>query len=353
MDCFFAAIELLERPELVDSPVAIGASPDQRGVVATCNYPARKFGIHSAMAMSRALLLCPHLIVLPVDMGRYRVTSERIKKIFNQYTDLVEPLSLDEAFLDVSESRQFQGSATLLAKEIRKQIFDQEGLTASAGIAPNKFLAKVASDWNKPNGQMVIPPGEVEAFVYRLPVKKIPGVGRVTAAKMRRLAIQTCGDLQRLTEEELSRLFGRFGERLFQLCRGIDHRPVKTTQVRKSLSVERTFARDLHTREQNLAAISPLFDRLTERLGGLRKSSDRPCKTLFVKVKFANFRQTTLQRTAAKPDLDLYQQLCAEAMLREARPIRLLGLGVHFGERTTEPPKREEPVRAQLALFND
>lgn len=348
MDCFFAAVEVRSRPELAERPVAVGGSPARRGVVATCNYPARRFGIHSAMAMSRAQRLCPELVVLPVNMGLYKEVSRRIRHIFHRFTDLVEPVSLDEAYLDVTDNNLFQGSATLLAGEIRRRIFAEERLTASAGIAANKFLAKVASDWRKPNGQKAIPPSQVEGFVRHLPVRKIPGVGQVTATRMAKFGLHTCGDLQGLAEEELVVLFGSFGEHLYALCRGLDDRPVKTSRVRKSLSVEHTFAVDLPTREQGLAALPQLHERLMGRLAAAGKGGGKDCQTLFVKVKFSNFRQTTVQRAATEPELGLYRELCGEAWQRGHRPVRLLGLGVQFAAPAQQVA--EEPLPRQVAL---
>lgn len=350
MDCFFAAVEVLSRPELAERPVAVGGSPDRRGVVATCNYPARKFGIHSAMAMSRALRLCPELVVLPVNMGLYKEVSRRIRNIFHRFTDLVEPVSLDEAYLDVTGNRLFQGSATLLAGEIRRRIFAEERLTASAGIAANKFLAKVASDWHKPNGQKVILPSQMEGFVRQLPVRKIPGVGQVTAARMAKLGLHTCGDLQGFAEEELISLFGSFGGRLYALCRGLDDRPVKTSRVRKSLSVEHTFAVDLRTREQGLAALPQLHERLMGRLAAAGKRGGKDCQTLFVKVKFSNFRQTTVQRPATEPELELYRELCGEALQRDSRPVRLLGLGVQFAAPAQQAEEDRSPRQVALQI---
>ena len=185
MDCFYAAIEIRDRPELANKPVAVGGRPNGRGVLTTCNYVARKYGLHSAMPSAQALKLCPKVVLLPVHMDKYKKASTEIHKIFQRYTQLIEPLSLDEAYLDVSEVDLHQGSATLIAKSIRKDIYEQQKLTASAGIAPNKFLAKVASDWNKPNGQFVITPDDVNDFVSALPVGKIPGVGPVTQNKFK------------------------------------------------------------------------------------------------------------------------------------------------------------------------
>ena len=194
-----------DNPSLVGKPIAVGGSPDRRGVIATCNYDARKFGIHSALASATARKRCPQLIIIRPDMEKYREASQQIHEIFQQYTDLIEPLSLDEAYLDVSECDLLDGSATKIAQSIRDQVRDKIGITISAGVAPNKFLAKVASDWDKPDGQFVIRPEEVDAFVAALPVKKLHGVGKVTANKMKRLGIETCGDLRNLNQEKLQK----------------------------------------------------------------------------------------------------------------------------------------------------
>src|SRR5688572_8550149 len=237
-DCFYAAIEMRDNPALREVPLAVGGRPDQRGVVATCNYEARRYGIHSAMATAQALKLCPHLVVIPPAMDKYRAASKQILAIYHDYTDLVEPLSLDEAYLDVSESTHCKGSATLIAQEIRQRIFATVGITASAGVAPNKFVAKIASDWHKPDGLCLVRPDEVDAFVAALPVKKLHGVGKVTAAKLNKLGAETCGDLRSWTLADLEQHFGRFGTRLHDLCRGIDEREVSTSRERKSISTE-------------------------------------------------------------------------------------------------------------------
>ena len=195
-DCFYASVEMRDDPSLRGRPLAVGGRADQRGVIATCNYEARRYGIHSAMATAQAVKLCPDLILIPPNMEKYRITSRQIMDIYRDYTDLVEPLSLDEAYLDVTNSPHCKGSATLIAQEIRRRIFETVGITASAGVAPNKFVAKIASDWNKPDGLFLVRPGEVDAFVAALPVKKLFGVGKVTAAKLHSLGAQTCGDLR-------------------------------------------------------------------------------------------------------------------------------------------------------------
>ncbi|MEQ8955929.1 MAG: DNA polymerase IV, partial [Gammaproteobacteria bacterium] len=268
-DCFYASIEMRDNPELYGKPIAVGGSPERRGVVATCNYEARKFGIHSAMASATARKKCPDLIIIRPDMERYRHASGQIHEIFRQYTELIEPLSLDEAFLDVSACGKLAGSATLIATAIRDEVRAKVGITISAGIAANKFLAKIASDWNKPDGQFVITPAIADQFILQLPVKKLHGVGRVTAARMQKLGVNSCGDLQKMDLDTLNQHFGSFGERLFQLCRGIDEREVQTERTRKSVSVENTYATDLPDLAQCLEQLPNLQQLLQRRLARL------------------------------------------------------------------------------------
>jgi DNA polymerase-4 len=244
-DSFYASVETREDPSLAKKPIAVGGRPDRRGVIATANYAAREFGIHSAMASSRAMQLCPRLVILPPRFDLYRAVSAQFHRIFSDYTAVIEPLSLDEAYLDVTDSTCQKGSATLIAKEIRRRIREELRLTVSAGIAPNKFLAKVASDWRKPDGMFTIAPEQVADFVVDLPVTKINGVGRVTAEKLRRIGVETCGELQQLPLEQLVKRFGTYGRRLYDVARGVDNRPVQSARVRKSISVERTYARDI------------------------------------------------------------------------------------------------------------
>ena len=241
MDCFYAAIELRERPELVGHPVAVGGG-SPRGVITTCNYEARAFGVRSAMPGFKARELCPDLIFLPVRFDLYRASSAAIRKILLNYTPLVEPLSLDEAFLDVSALGRY---AWDIAKELRGRIFDETALTSSAGIAPNKMLAKIASDWRKPNGQFAIPPSKVEDFMRTLPVKKLWGIGPKGAERFASLGIETCGDLQKYSLTEMVQAFGRWGRELYALCRGEDDRPVEPNRIRKSLSNECTYSQNL------------------------------------------------------------------------------------------------------------
>lgn len=325
MDCFYAAIEMRDNPELENKPVAVGGSPDERGVICSCNYIARKFGVHSAMATARALRACPKLILLPVNMPKYREASKTINKIFLNFTDLVEPLSLDEAYLDVTECKHYCGSATMIAKSIRDKINWQLKLTASAGIAPNKLLAKIASDWNKPNGQFVITPNEVANFMQTLPIEKIFGIGKVTAEKFKKLNINTCSDLQKLPLADLIKHCGNFGAKLYELCRGIDNRSVTPNRTRKSLSVEETFTKDLSTKTECLKQLPKLITRLTRRL-----DSDLKIKNQFIKIKFHDFTQTTVECISPNTDLTTYEQLLTDGLNRQQKPVRLIGIGVRF-----------------------
>ncbi len=340
-DCFYAAIEVRDDPSLAGRPVAVGGRPETRGVVATCNYEARAFGVRSAMSSGRALRLCPELILLRPRFDAYRAASRRILAIYREYTELVEPLSLDEAYLDVSGVERCRGSATLMAEEIRARIRSEVGITASAGIAPNKFLAKVASDWNKPDGQFVVRPEEVDAFVSALPVKRIFGVGRVTADKLNRLGVETCGDLRSWSLAELTRRFGSFGAKLHRLCRGEDARPVAPRSVRKSLSVETTYVQDLAALADCREALGPLIAELQQRLE--RAGTLPPIEKLFVKIRFDDFRHTTAECGGRAPDVAVWGRLLEEGWRRRARPVRLLGVGLRFGP--------EDEKAGQLALF--
>lgn len=341
-DCFYASIEMRDNPALVDTALAVGGSPDSRGVIATCNYPARRFGVHSAMSSRRALVLCPQLIILPPDMARYRRASAEIMTIYRDFTDRIEPLSLDEAYLDVTGRPHCRGSATLMAEAIRARIRAEVGITASAGIAPNKFLAKVASDWNKPDGVKLIRPDEVDAFVRALPVARVPGIGRVTAERMKRMGIATCGALRALDRVTLLRTFGSFGERLYHLARGEDDRPVNPERIRKSVSVEETYPQDLPDLADCLAQLPPLLERLTGRLA---RAGDPPFRGISCKLKFADFTQTTVEQAGETLDAEHFAQLLRLGHARGAQPVRLIGVGVRLA-----PP--EEPAAEQLPLFD-
>ena len=331
-------------PSLRDLPIAIGGKSDRRGVVATCNYKAREYGVRSAMPTGQALKLCPDLVVVPGTMSKYREAAQQIRQIFYRYTDKVEPLSLDEAYLDVTDCAECHGSATLIAEEIRKVIALEVGVTASAGIAPNKFLAKVASDLNKPDGQYVITPPEIDAFVERLKVKRIFGVGKVTNEKLRRLGIETCGDLQQRPLLELVDKFGVFGKRLHDLSFGRDNREVNANSRRKSLSVERTYSGDL---VDQAACLQKLPDLLLELRSRLRRvDSDYLVTKQLIKMKFSDFTSTTVERQVVKGlPIESFEDLCLQAWERGGRSVRLLGLGVRFVD------TRDEGRAVQLDLF--
>jgi DNA polymerase-4 len=327
MDCFYAAVEMRERPELAGQPVAVGGG-SRRGVVTTCNYEARAFGVRSAMPGFKARELCPALVFLPVRFDLYRAESAKIRGILHDVTPLVEPLSLDEAFLDVTALDRY---AWDIAKDIRRRIFEETGLTASAGIAPNKMLAKIASDWRKPNGQFAVTPDRVEAFMRELPVRKIWGIGPKSAEKFAAAGLRTCGDLQRFSLAEMRIRHGRWGEELFHLCRGEDDRPVQPNRIRKSLSNESTFLENLTTLAACEAAMDELLDELIADLRG--KAADRAIRKVFVKMKFADFTRITRECLSPAPDREVFQTLLAAAWAAGAgRPVRLLGSGVRFAE---------------------
>jgi DNA polymerase-4 len=326
MDCFYAAVEMRERPELAGKPIAVGGG-SRRGVVTTCNYVARKFGVHSAMPGFQARERCPELIFLPVRFDLYRAESAKIRAILRSYTPLVEPLSLDEAYLDVTALDRY---AWDVAKEIRKRIFEETRLTSSAGIAPNKMLAKIASDWRKPDGQFAIVPEQVKVFMRDLPIRKIWGVGPKSAEKFHQQGIRTCGDLQRFTLPEFVRRSGKWGAELYRLCRGQDDRPVEPNQIRKSLSNECTFTDNLMTLDECQAAMDKLVAELEEEVRS--KAVDRQIRKAFVKIKFADFTRTTRECVNPRPTRETFQVLLAEARKRSPQPVRLLGSGVRFAD---------------------
>lgn len=330
MDAFYASVELRERPELAGQPVAVGGQ-SRRGVLTTCNYEARRFGVRSAMPVFQALECCPHLVLLPVRFDLYRQESRRIHAILREVTPLVEPLSLDEAFLDVTGLAQ---PATEIARALRQQIRTQTGLPASAGIAPNKLLAKIASDWRKPDGQMTIPPERIADFMAELPVRKLWGVGPRSRERLAALGVETCGQLQRFELAELQRKFGSFGASLYRQCRGEDDRPVSSQRERKSLSNERTFAQNLPNRESCEPPLRKLLDELQADLA--HHAEGQMISGMFVKVKFEDFRVTTAEARCEGPTWVQAQELLRTAWQRASRPVRLLGLGVRFRSATSE-----------------
>ncbi|MEH6625308.1 MAG: DNA polymerase IV [Motiliproteus sp.] len=344
-DCFYAAVEMRDNPALRHIPLAIGGDANRRGVIATCNYSAREFGVRSAMASAQAKKLCPNLTIIPGNMEKYRQASAQIQEIFQDYTELIEPLSLDEAYLDVTDSDACHGSATLIAEEIRQRVRQSVGITISAGIAPNKFLAKVASDWNKPDGIFVVLPEQVEDFVMQLPVSLLFGVGPATLRKLHQHDIHLCGDLRRFEELQLVQLLGQFGQRLYQLCRGIDERPVVTSRRRKSLSVEHTYDQDLPDLQSCYQKLPALIDELQRRLQKIDDSYE--IVGAVVKVKFDDFVQTTVEHRALSVDQPIYHQLMRQGYERAKRPVRLLGVGVRLKDLTFDSQYQ------QMSLFED
>lgn len=337
MDCYYAAVEMRENPELVDKPIAVGGS-SERGVLSTCNYVARKFGLHSAMSSRRAKQLCPELILLPGNMALYKSISKQIRAIFAEYTDKIEPLSLDEAYLDVTDSNLFNGSATLIAEDIRRRIYEETGLTASAGVSNCKFVAKVASDFNKPNGICVVTPDKLQEFVKQLPVKAIPGVGKVMQQRLAKMNVELCQDLLPYSIKELEQKFGKMGASLYQRIRGVDNRDVSNNRVIKTTSVETTFAKDISAFELDTSLLIKLSERLSKRIEQDKKSINK----LQVKLKFDDFLLKTKECQFTHLDLDVYLQMLRElASQRPERKIRLIGIGVGYGEESQE----------QMALF--
>jgi DNA polymerase-4 len=295
MDAFYASVEQRDAPELRGKPVVV-AWRGKRSVVCAASYEARRFGVRSAMAATYAERLCPNAVFVAPDFSRYRAVSRAVREIFLRHTDLIEPLSLDEAYLDVTENKTGLATATKVASAIRQQIRDQLDLTASAGVAPNKFLAKIASDWRKPNGLFVIQPIEVESFLAPLPVGRIPGVGKVTEAKLARFGMRTVGDLRTRPLEELENLFGRYGQRLYELARGIDENPVVPNRLTKSISAEDTLEQDVL-----LAETEPIIRRQAERTWIASRKETRIAQTVILKLKTADFRVLTRSLTPASP----------------------------------------------------
>lgn len=341
MDAFFAAVEMRDNPKLRNVPMAVGGSSDRRGVIATSNYEARKYGVRSAMPTKTALKLCPQLVLVRGRMQKYKEASDIVFEVFHEYSDLVQGLSLDEAYIDVTDCELFDNSATRIAEDIRKKIFERTGgLTASAGIAPNKLLAKMASDFNKPNGQFTIAPQQIEEFIKKIPVEKIHGVGKVTAKHMHDMGIKTCLDMQKYSRAEMIHLFGKFGDSLFDYCRGHDERDVETEWERKSLGTEETFAKDIDDLDEMKEHVKRMTQEIREYLEN--KYQDRTVKNLHVKIKYFDFKSTTIERVMPFSE-ENFVYLLEERWNQDPRPVRLLGVGVKF-EDTQEV--------SQLPLFD-
>ena len=344
MDCFYAAVEMRDNPEYRDIALAIGGKVDRRSVLSTCNYLARSFGVHSAMPSYKAKQLCPELLIIPGRMQTYIEVSKQIKAIFHRYTDLVEPLSLDEAFLDVTDCTLCQGSATFIAQDIRRAIFEELNLTASAGVAPVKFLAKIASDENKPDGLCVITPDKIPEFIKTLPLKKIPGVGKVAQKKLSEKGLVSCADVQQYSAEKLLAEFGKLGSALLNYSRGIDNRVVQPYRERKSLAVEHTFSYDILGESQCIERLEPLFEELTKRLDKLL--DEKMVIKVGVKIKYSDFNIKNAERKSSLLSLSLFTTLLHHLLHKSPdKPIRLLGLSVGLA------PRLDEQQSVQLNLL--
>ena len=336
MDAFYVSVEIRDNPALANMPVAVGGKSNQRGVLSTCNYIARSFGVRSAMPTSMAKRLCNDLIIVPGRMSVYQDVSTQIREIFSRYTTLVEPLSLDEAYLDVTDVEQFNGSATLIAQDIRKHIHLELGLTASAGIAPLKYIAKIASDMNKPNGQYLVKPEQIISFIEQLPLNKIPGVGKVTFAKLQALGLYTGQDIRNTNQAELVQRFGKFGLSLWRKCQGIDKRGVEISRIRKSVAVERTFSENLTTLEElTVYLLKNLVPALQDRAA--KHIVTREIDKIGVKIKFADFRQTTKEHKCSDINKAVLVNLLREAWeRRNGKDARLLGVFIGFCDTPTD-----------------
>jgi DNA polymerase IV len=328
MDAFYASVEQRDNPELRGKPVVV-AWKGSRSVVCAASYEARTFGVRSAMPALRAQRLCPEAILVPPDFTRYRAVSHAVREIFQRHTDLIEPLSLDEAYLDVTQNKTGLRTATLVARAIRNQIRQELNLTASAGVAPNKFLAKLASDWRKPDGLFVIQPHDVDIFLLPLPVGRLPGVGKVTGEKLENLEIKTVRDLRGLERSSLEQQFGRFGLRLYELARGVDPSEVVPDRPTKSISAEDTFEHDLP-----IAETEPMIRRLAEKVWTASRQETRVARTIVLKLKTSDFKILTRSHTPLVPPCS-YQELTEIALhLREKvdlapqQRFRLVGVGL-------------------------
>ncbi len=349
MDCFYAAVEMRDNPKLKNLPMAIGGPSKTKGVLCTSNYKAREFGVRAAMPTFKAFQLCPNLILVRPNFSKYEAVSKIVRDIFFEYTDKVQMISLDEAFLDVTDSKHFDGSASLIANDIRKKIFERTGLTASAGISYNKMLAKIASDWNKPNGQYCVTPQQANDFLKDLPLKKISGIGKVSATNLERIGLKTCSDVLKY---DLHELIIKIGKRsaidLYESCLGIDNREVENRRQRKSFSIERTFFRDTSKLEA-IEYIDSLIEEFGERLSEIDQFhlENRAISHLYIKVRYSDFeshtREIMLDSLHAQQILsNLTLDSKAILMIRNAiesfihsssKGIRLLGTGIKFKDK--------------------
>jgi DNA polymerase IV len=344
MDAFYASVEQRDDLQLRGKPVVV-AWRGNRSVVCAASYEARRFGVRSAMAAVHAERLCPEAIFVPPDFVRYRSVSRQVREILKQHTDLIEPLSLDEAYLDVTENRSGLPTATRVARAIRAQIREELNLTASAGVAPNKFLAKIASDWRKPDGLFVIQPEDIDTFLPPLPVGRLPGVGKVTEARLGELGIRSVGDLRALELSDLEARFGRHGARLHELARGIDESAVVPNRPTQSISAEDTFEHDVL-----LAETVPLIRRLAERIWNASRRESRIARTVVLKLKTKDFKILTRSHTPAVPPDSCEEltrialELCDRVHLRPQQRFRLVGVGLSNFCDSPEPPSEAQPI---------
>ena len=346
MDSFYASVEIREKPGLAGLPVVVGGSASGRGVVAAANYEARKYGVLSAMPMAQALRLCPDLVCLPVNMPLYVNVSRQIHDIFYRYTPEIEPLSLDEAFLDVAASEKLFGSAAAIAGKIKQDIKNECNLIASAGVAPNKFVAKIASDIDKPNGYVVVTQNEVQDFLDPLPVKRIWGVGKKTEQQLRQIGIKTIQDVRHWPAEDLVQRFGKMGDHIQRLAQGLDKRAVISDAKAKSISAETTFTNDIEDKDALLAILLQLTEQVAERL----RNKDIKGRTINIKIRFHDFNTITRSKTLPENTCqtrkiwNTVKQLFLRVWQQDARPIRLLGVGVS---------SFSENMEFQRGLFTD
>jgi len=355
MDAFFASVEQRDNPDLQGKPVVVGGNPNSRGVVAACSYEAREFGVHSAMPSSKAYKLCPKAIFVKPRFEAYLETSQKVRAVFAEITEKIEPLSLDEAYLDVTDCELFQGSATLIANHIRQRIYEEVNLTASAGVSYNKFLAKVASDMNKPNGLYLIEPEHAEEFMEQLEVRKFFGVGKVTEKKLHSHEIFTGKDLKQYTELELTNLFGKSGRHYYNIVRGIDNRPVSSSRVRKSIGKETTFSGDIVDKREIWESLKALSEKVSNSLA----SKKLIAKTVTLKVKYSDFKQITRSKTLTKGFesqqhiLDVLPELLVKTDVGD-KPIRLLGVtlsSLDSGKKNEENKSKGKQDSEQLPLL--
>tara|TARA_Y100000591_G_scaffold281461_1_gene261250 strand:- start:1022 stop:2104 length:1083 start_codon:yes stop_codon:yes gene_type:complete len=342
MDSFFASIEIRDNPKLKDKPVAVGGKATERGVLTTCNYLAREYGLHSAMSSKKAIQLCKDVIILPVNIAKYRRESVEIFKIFKCYSKKIEPVSIDEAFIDVSESKYCDCDPEEMARQIRLCIKKDFGLTASAGISSNKLIAKICSDWRKPDNQFSVYDHDIPNFIRDVSLKSIPGIGKVNFEKCKNLNMFTCRDMYEKSRSDLVKLFGSYGNILFDLIRGVDNRKVETDKVRKSVSVEDTFINDLKDINSCLKKISLLYAKLISRCKSSNINTGN-VREIFIKIKFNDFEVISRQKKSKNLNITEFENLFNMNVITITKPIRLLGLGFKI---------RNEEEMSQIDIFN-